>query len=287
MFKNISEFNKQFYEGYDEDFLFNKAQLCYLASHNSEDFTDFLGKMGNSDKLEEKFYESLRAEVYFTEFHLFESFFALMLAIFQSEPHWIYLTAYQTKEIKEKIEHFLKDNISKITNGKLKTSDEFILASIYSNYGIDNDTEGKWKENIDNIIWMIKKLGRRYLNAKEYNAYKHGLRIKVSPHYFAVFPPNEPEKKIEMSTENSVTYLETDKHNPVKMTTKYFNPLDSINNIYFMSLILSILKKSRLSRINREENISGDGFILNINRDELINLEEHFRMSVNLPIKSK
>ena len=107
MFKNIKEFNTRFYEGYDEDFLFNKAQLCHLAYQNRENFIDFIGKIGISEKLEEKFYESLRAEVYFTEFHLFESFFALMLAIFQSEPHWIYLTTYQTKEIKEKTELFL------------------------------------------------------------------------------------------------------------------------------------------------------------------------------------
>ena len=75
---DANKLNIDFYESYDEGFLYRKAELCYLVCKEKESFVKFIA-VGNSNNITGKYFEGLKGEIYFTEFHQFECFFALFL----------------------------------------------------------------------------------------------------------------------------------------------------------------------------------------------------------------
>ena len=142
-----------FYQSYDVDSLYNKAQTLMLVDHEKEAYKEFVGKIGgDATELDTKYCESMRAEIYFTELHQFEVLFALMIAMYQNLTHWLFLTTYTTQDLKEKIQAFLDNDIAKLTKGRADSSLVFLNQSIYSGF-ITQDEEKKkrWNDNLSNI----------------------------------------------------------------------------------------------------------------------------------------
>jgi hypothetical protein len=55
--------------------------------------------------------------LYFAAVHEFEAFLALLLAVFQPMPHWLYLTkGYQPGEMPKKAEKLLAGDITGLTS---------------------------------------------------------------------------------------------------------------------------------------------------------------------------
>ena len=133
---NPNELNLQFYRRYDENFLFNKALALALVLEDQERFKLQAAEYQDIDlsHINDKFFESLRAEIHFTEMHQFEGFFALLIAAFQEQPDWIYLTDYDTREIKEAITLYIAGptNITRLTNNKVASEPEFITNAVYT-----------------------------------------------------------------------------------------------------------------------------------------------------------
>jgi hypothetical protein len=211
-----NELNLRFYKRYDENFLFNKALAIALVLENEERFKAQVAEFQDIDpsRINDKFFESLRAEIHFTEMHQFEGFFALLIAIFQDQPHWIYLTDYTTGEMKDAIKLYIGGYIKTITNIKVVTEREFIANAVYATYqpheGMQKDT---WDANLDNIAWLIRHMAERYIAGSEYNAYKHGLRVMTGQSSFGLClenPPGNPvgPLRILASSEDSLSYLE-------------------------------------------------------------------------------
>src|SRR5205085_6243904 len=85
--------DQQFYRRYDPSFLYNKALALNYITKNQDRFADLLQAFEETDQhIDNKYFESLRAELHFMEMHQFESFFALLITIYQPKTHWIYLT---------------------------------------------------------------------------------------------------------------------------------------------------------------------------------------------------
>jgi hypothetical protein len=135
-------------------------------------------------KLSERYLESLKAEAFFSTLHQCESFFALLTAIFQPLPHWLYLTIYETKEIKAAIQQIVDGEIAAVTHGALKEMREFVRVAVYTEFILTNpELAGQWDENLDNAAWLIKRIGEHFLRYdRAYNSYKHGLRVMTGPH---------------------------------------------------------------------------------------------------------
>lgn len=249
----------QFYEEYDPDFLWNKAQTLRLVTDNLGEFREFLRKVNDTDEgIDQKYIEAINAEIHFTEFHQFECFFALLIAPFQEKSHWIFLNDYRPSEIREKARQFLAHDIQKLTNGTIGDINNFILWAIYCGYGYPQDSENyeRWIESLDGIEWMINRLATKYVDGVEYNAYKHGLRLHTGPSHFAVYPENQREKGFSWASDDSVRFLEIKKEGcsqRVQYSVKHFDPEEAITHLQFMNLVLGILKKCRLARLKREE----------------------------------
>ncbi len=166
--------NLKFYQKYDEDFLYRKADTLLFIAEEHEKFRSFVQENdGDVEGIDSKFVETLRAEVHFTEFHQFEAFFALLIAIFQDLPHWLYLTTYPPGEIKKKVRLFLDEDIKTLTNGKLNSLEDFLNHAIYAGF-VSNKQKiaDNWQTNLDNIAWLLRRMSQKYLDGTEYNAYK-------------------------------------------------------------------------------------------------------------------
>jgi hypothetical protein len=158
--------NLRFYDGFDHKFLYRKAQTLMYLFDQRDQFRELVkqvdeqsenveGEYLTSQDIDEKYFEGLKAEVYFTEMHQFESFFALLLALFQELPHWLYLTTYKTGEIKEAVRHFLEGNIAAITDSKVDTEQDFIHHAIYAGFALSEENK---ETTLENIGWCIKRL---------------------------------------------------------------------------------------------------------------------------------
>src|SRR6266567_3176733 len=139
---------KRFYDGFDHKFLYRKAQTLMFLVNERERFTELVKQAEEtsedgtincllSQDIDDKYFEGLRAEVYFTEMHQFESFFALLLAYFYELPDWLYLRSYTNEEIKTAIQNYVDGNISAATNGAASTREHFIIQAVYAGYYSD------------------------------------------------------------------------------------------------------------------------------------------------------
>ncbi len=162
---------KRFYDSFDHKFLYRQAQTLMFLVNERERFTSMVkqaeetseegtDKYLSSQDIDDKYFEGLRAQVYFIEMHQFESFFALLLAAFQKLPHWLYLTTYRTSEIKTAIQNYVDGNISAVTNGVVDTVENFIILAVYAGFTPDEqEKDGRWKESVEAIDWLIKQVG--------------------------------------------------------------------------------------------------------------------------------
>ncbi len=284
--RDAKDLDLQFYRSYDEAFLFRKAETLMRLVDDVEKYKTAVLEEDGENFDQKKFVETLNAEIHFTEFHQFEAFFAVLIAVFQNLPHWLYLTTYTTREIKQKVEAFLEKDIKKASNGFLDNSNEFINTAVYAGFKSDDDTIAKnWQQNLDNINWFITRIARKYLEGTEYNAYKHGLRV-ITGHTFIKFSPTgQPDKGFQYSSDNSIRFLELDEVEKnkfqVKETFKHFNPVESINHLYFMYGILETIKSVRMARINGETKANLNSFS-SLDKDNLNKMRVATKWSMSL-----
>lgn len=272
--RDPKDLNLRFYERYDEEFLLRKAKVIMSVVDNFDAVAKSL--IDNEDETEQekrKYIETLNAELHFSEFQQFEAFFALLIAIFQELPHWLYLTTYSTREIKQKVASFLEGDISSLTNGLVDNKSEFVNEAVYAQFRSDKEEVSQnWQTNIDNIIWVIERIANKYMSGTEFNAYKHGLRTMTGPTYVRIFPTGEPEKGIKFESDDSLRFLELEELEKnvfeVKETFKHFNPLESISHIYFMSALLETIKSVRLARLRGETKTRLNSFV-QLNKESL------------------
>lgn len=279
--------NLRFYQSYDESFLFRKVETLLFLLEDLDNFKEFMTAGDDNPEFNlGKYKETLNAEIYFTEFHQFEAFFALLIAIFQDLPHWLYLTTYPPGEIKEKAEAFIDGDFSKVTNGCIASLEEFLNAAIYADFLSDDvEISNQWQKNLENISWLIARLAQKYLKGIEYNAYKHGLRMMMGASYFRFYPTGHPEQAVQFQSDDSIRFLELERVDKdtyqVKETYKHFNPIESLNHLYFMSVMLKTIKSVRLARLKGEKKARLNS-LTQLDKDNLDKLRVVTEWSINL-----
>lgn len=300
--RNPSILMKRFYDSFDHKFLYRKAQTLMFLVNEREQFINMVKQVEEtteeetnkcllSQDIDDKYFEGLRAEVYFIEMHQFEGFFALLLTVFKKLPDWLYLTTYGTTEIKAAIQNYVDGNISAATDDAASTVEDFVIQAVYAGFSPDEqDKNGDWKESVEAIDWFIKRAGKRYLEAaSEYNGYKHGLRVLTGHSWLKVWP-NDPAGNPQRQgfvlgdSEDSLSFLALEDKGEggktVVEVTKHFNPKESFEHMQIMQLILSEVMRTRRARINREpiEYLQ----TIFINKDGLQALRKFFSFSMTV-----
>lgn len=250
--------NVTFYESLDETFLCKKALVLELALSNVEDIkkesaNDLLGSIC----VDEKFSMSLETHMHFLEFQLTECLFAMLLAPFQELPHWLWMLKYRNFELKQSISHYLSGKISSISKGKLDSKRDFLKLCLYSNFSDGRDEE-LWNKNLDNVIDCLDRMGSKFLDGIEYNAFKHGIRVAAVSAGLSVALDSEPDNISQvMHIPVGISYLELKDVGEggltVHQTTKEISYQESLNHIFLATLMLRTVKNSRLARIKNEK----------------------------------
>ena len=293
--RDHGQLNQRFYDAFDHKFLYRKAQTLMFLVDKQEQFKELVKQAEETSKdiednpilsqdINEKYFEGLRAEIYFTSMHQFEGFFALLLAMFQKLPHWLYLTTYTTREIKKAIQCYVDDDIPTVTNGIVNSAQDFIIGGMYSGfYSEDLRDNSELNESIEATDWFIKRMGKLYLEATEYNAYKHGLRVltghsTLSAQLSDAAGNPQGQSFILGDSEDSLSFLELEDKGEGGQTvvhvTKHFNPKESFEQIGIMQLILDEVMRTRIARVKQER--LEDIRTIYIKKDELIALRKSF-----------
>jgi len=259
--------NVRFYERYDENFLFNKvATLLYVVVNGEEVVRQVEAHIleAGGGKLSERYLESLRAEVFFSTLHQCETFFALLIALFQPLPHWLYLTTYGTKEIKDVIQHIVDGQIAEVTGGAITDVSDFIKIAVYSEVmPKDPERAGTWDENLNNTAWLIRRIGEFFLKYdRAYNSYKHGLRVMTGPHRLSIGLQGwdgavRGQMHTIQASEDALTYLQKEpvrevdggREIPISEVTKAFNPTEAFFFMAKMQQMLETIKATRLAHL--------------------------------------
>lgn len=283
----------EFYQGYDESLLYNKAVTLWYAINGGERLKDEIQELVDQQgggRLSDKYFEGLRAELHFTALHQFEGFFSLLIAICQELPHWLYLTTYPPGEIQEKAKLFVDGKIGELTGGIVGNAREFLAQAIYLGSRPQDETlSARWDENLDNVAWLIRRIARKYdEDLPVYNSYKHGLRLLTGPSRFAVAlngPDGTPGQAHTLAaSEDSLAFLELDKRpdgTRVRHTTRHFSPQESFYYVCKMSQMLETIKATRLAALRGETEGPSLNLFLKIEKDEIMKMgaQSAFRFS--------
>lgn len=275
-----------FYEGFDPEFILKKAHALFLITENLEPFRNLVAASDYPEiEINDKYVQTLWAELYFAEFHQFEAFLALILAVFQDLPHWVYLTTYTTEEIKTKAQSFLDGNYSALTNGRVDTLFDFLNVGIYfGGMATDDDKRANWNTSLDNIAWQMGWMARKYLNGlAAYNSYKHGLRVLAGASSLTFTPHDPAITAVVLDSDTSVRFLETEKlpdgQQGLRETTIQYNPLESKNHLQFMTDVLKTVKAVRLASLKGKTEAEAVTFD-NLDRDQLNRDRKYRKFSI-------
>lgn len=287
--RDPAEQTRTFYRGYDPYFVRTKAQALVIATEKWGEFSA-LSKGHPIQGLDsERERQTLRAHVRFSEFHQFEACFALALAEFQELPHWLFLTTYQTADLLEAAEAFVRGDVSKVTKGQASDGGSFVRRGIYSAVQPGGpEHHERWEASVRHVEWMLKRAAERYCKAAsrggEYNAYKHGARVLVGPSavYVSTTPTPPTPQDLLRASQDAITMLELEKKADsveVFQLVRHFNPAESYCYIDFMSRLSDDMKKLRLARI--EGTSFGLHFFSGADRDKVLALSNRFEFRVS------
>jgi hypothetical protein len=211
-------------------------------------------------------------------------FFALLIAPFQPLSHWLYLTTYETKEIKQAVELIVAGKIDELTGDAIITVEDFIKVAVYNGVmAADPEPASRWDENIDNAAWLVKRIAEFFFKYdRAYNSYKHGLRVMTGTHQVsmglqnpnsATTGPMHVIKKLE----DSVTYLQKEpiRHRqvdgrrviPISEVNKAFNPFEASFYLATMSKMLETIKATRLMALKGGGPVESINTFFGLDRD--------------------
>lgn len=260
--RNQERLNVGFYDGYDPDFLLNKASTLHFIITHRKEFEEFVLRAGGS--LEEpldRYYTSLGAEIHFSVFHQYESLFALLVAEFQDLPHWLYLSSYETRDIRKKVKEFLDGDITALTGGAVAEARAFVRRAVYSIGNASPDENGKKLErSVENVLWILEKVGDEYSKGEEYNAYKHGVRVFHGSPALSLGSKDDGSQILNMKSAYGITFLKLKDVGEGGQTayecTRFINPEVSVAWLSLMNLILVTVKQTRLAALKKSPTLT-------------------------------
>jgi hypothetical protein len=270
---DLESLDQRFYSIYDERFVFRKVELLYKALQSPELLRGIARDA--TERESDVARHGLAAEILFSEFHQFEAFMAMLSAPFQTLAHWLFLSTYTTKEIKKRAEMFANRDYFSFSNGRFRDRDTVLRISVYDGLVEEPPDQEKWQSTFENLAWMISRLAIRYLDAEEYNSYKHGLRL-FSSDYKIAFGDSRGDftNAFVLREDYAITHLKlkpVPQGTSVRIATKAYNPDESKVNVSFMADVLANMKRSRLA-VPTEENCARITLLTNIDKEKIVRL---------------
>jgi hypothetical protein len=257
-----------FYKHFPYKYWLFKAEMLYNMIE--DDASDFHDKDGNLQALGgsvNEFQQMLKYELHFTYYHqaeaLFELIFALEKVMGDSKYIWLEMSQVKSGDMsrfRKKINRLanesdeLRDKKVNLTDGREITFYEWLLYDAFApENNITEDSVNLPAQKADEVIQFAAK---DLANKKEYNAFKHGMRIL---HLFDSFKIHDTEKEkfeLNFDLKNSFTYVDYPKDKQPKgkkagdvpAITKGYSPKQDLMKIKLITVLMSAIIEVRKMR---------------------------------------
>jgi hypothetical protein len=251
----VNDADEAFYKSYDALFLARKVELLYAMYRNAGSFLDGVQTWNRAvTSSEEQLRSFLATELHCTVFHQTEALIALLLAEYQDKPDWVYLTTYGNPEIKKAAEAIAKHE--QIPGTTAVNMADLVKTAVFATWDLSK-SEGireQWNETISSTIALLQIVSEQFIDAQEYNSYKHGLRVVLGSASFGVASGKLAEHNFVTfaSMPHAMTFLEKEtvgQDDGAKMVSKETKPEYSFDAVTCMANLVSTIKSFRLARI--------------------------------------
>jgi hypothetical protein len=257
-----------FYKQFPYKYWLYKAEMLYNMIESNE--LDFHDKDGNLDALGgsvKEFQQMLKYELHFTYYHpaeaLFELIFALEKVMGESKYVWLEMSQYESGDMVR-----FREKINRIANGSDELSSKKVTLTdkrdiSFYEWLIFDAFVPELEISEERVNISTKKADEIILFAaidlsdnKEYNAFKHGMRIL---HLFDHFNIKDKEKnkfEIKFDLNNSFTYVNYPKDKQrsdgkagdVQAVTKGYSPKQDLLKIKLITMLMSAIVEVRKMR---------------------------------------
>lgn len=257
-----------FYKEFPYKYWLYKAEMLYKMIESEE--TTFHDKDGNLEALggsSKEFQQMLKYELHFTYFHqaeaLFELIFALEEVMGESNYVWLEMSQYKSgdmqrfaKKIKKlaKGNDYLRTKKVSLTDGREISFYEWLIFDCFVPK-IEKDEE-QVRISTDKVDDIIKFASKDLADKKEYNAFKHGMRILHLFDNFNIIDKEDNKFDIKFDLKNSFTYVNYPKDKQrsdgkagdVQAITKGYNPRQDLLKIKLITMLMSGIIEIRKMR---------------------------------------
>lgn len=254
--QNPHQLQQRFYEFLDTDHILTKTHaLCYAIQNATSIHSNELDGLSNVEPDNEGQYKMrLINEIYFSVYQQFEFLYALMLAKFQSHPHWLFVKSYSNKQfdnwmtlyLKGEIEQMIEDIAGEKISPTIASSSDFINYALYEGHNMKEVDKGVWEEHLLVIDKFLRHLCKMYQKRDVYNSFKHGLRFSSKAVQMRI------DDSLLLSAPNAIVYF-TSKNDKVHQVVKGVSLEASLYLIEYMCLLLRTIKMFRLSSVDKKE----------------------------------
>jgi hypothetical protein len=263
-------FNKPeiFYKEFPYKYWLYKAEMLYKMIGDDEsllhDSDGNLEALGGNEK---EFKQMLKYELHFTYYHqaeaLFELIFALEKVINDSKYVWLELSKGKSGDMhrfNKKIKQIsngsdqLRNKKVSLTDGRNITFYEWLIFDVFVSELEKTDQQVKTSiEKVDNIIQVAAD---DLASKKEYNAFKHGMRVLHLFKYFKITDKEKQKFELNFDLSNSFTYINFPKDNEeegtkegdIQAVTKGYTPKQDLFKIKLITFLMSGIIESRKMR---------------------------------------
>ncbi len=253
------EFDVDFYRSYDASALYHKALALCFALQEYDRFCAFVESpaVTGEEMTDTRCEDALRAELFFTFMHQFESYFALLRAPYQDKAHWLYMAHYDPGDVERWARAFIDDDMEKLAGDPSLTRPQFVQDALYlGSVPSETDLRQRWQENLDNVVLFLERVAGKYLDGLDaYNAYKHGLRTMTGTAFLSITRMDESGERRgvgwQMLSDDTLTYLGweavgTDKIRLNKVT-RFFSPKECFFYLAVLYQMAETTMKKRLA----------------------------------------
>ena len=252
---------KEFYQGYQADYyayrqLRLKKELDDLSNKKSEPT-----QMDIYDYSVDDHARSIKIDIRQTYFQAIETVFEL---IFSFRPiggtirdDLVLANLIKKKDHYEDIRNFAAgsgglnflEEIVEFEGGVSLPAVQYIFYGLLTN----DQLKGRIDESLLAIRKILKILAADISDRKEYNAYKHGLRIFPVSSYFSLHDHKTMEEIIKWDLRDSMSYIEHDeKTGRIDIVTKLFDPMRDHNLTIMCNNLISNMIMIRRSSYNEK-----------------------------------
>jgi len=257
-----------FYKEFPYKYWLFKAEMLYKMIESNE--TAFHDKDGNLEALgasSKEFQQMLKYELHFTYYHqteaLFELIFALEKVMGESKYVWLEMSQYKAGDMQKfagKIKRLangsdeLRSKKVNLTDGrKISFFEWLIFDSFVPKIEKSEDQVKVSTEQVDDIILFSAK---DLSDKKEYNAFKHGMRVLHLFDNFKIGDKGKNKFELNFDLENSFTYLNYPKDKQrsdgkagdVQAVTKGYSPKQDLMKIKLITMLMTGIIEVRKMR---------------------------------------